>query len=206
MKIVNFLTLFLVNQVNCLVLTNIFSDRRSMVANTIFSSSYEIYKNPLVNDSKVKKDDIDLYSQWSFYGLVPPPIEKIISKKELTDEILKNNILSLQTAVQHDVVIATLKNNHRLSCEIKDKDFNEYISQFKNMNNDLPFQVIPIDSNKQKVRNFAKTFFGLYIFKFLTFELPNNIRLLKSCNTSMTTRQKIIFLLENQNKLNFTKY
>lgn len=199
MKIVNFLTLFLVNQVNCLVLTNIFSDRRSIVANTIFSSPYEI-------NNKIKKDDIDLYSQWSFYGLVPPPIEKIISQKELTDEILKNNILSLQTAVQHDVVIATLKNNHRVSCEIKDKDFNEYISQFKNINNDLPFQVIPIDNIKQKVRSFAKIFFGLYIFKFFTFELPNNIRLLKSCNTSMTTRQKIIFLLENQNKLNFTKY
>lgn len=206
MKIVKFLTLFLLNQVNCLVLTNIFTDRRSIVANTIFSPTYEIYKKPLVNDSKVKKDNIDLYSQWSFYGLVPPPIEKIISQKELTDEILKDNILSLQIAVQHDIVIATSKNNHRLSCEIKDKDFNEYISQFKNINNDLPFQVIPIDSTKQKIRSFAKIFFGLYIFKFFTFELPNNIRLLKSCNTSMTTRQKIIFLLENQNRLNLTKY
>lgn len=132
---------------------------------------------------------------------MPPPIEKSITKEELVKEIDKNNIISLQIAVQHDCVIATTIKNHRLSVLIKDKDFDNFVNQFRDKDNSLPFTVIPIDKNRQKLRSFAQFWLGLYTIRFFVYELPKNIKLLNSCNSSMTTRQKMLFLLDNQNNI-----
>ena len=39
--------------------------------------------------------------------------------------------------------------NHRWSCFSKDKDFCEFVEQFRQQDNSLPFTVIPLDKNKQ---------------------------------------------------------
>lgn len=198
MNIVKIIILFLIHS-NGLTLSNIFIDRRTVVSGTIFSQSY---KQPAPKSHKnIDTNNIDYYAHWSIYGLIPPPIEKSITKKELINEINRENIISLQIAVQHDCVIATTINNHRLSVLIKDKDFNNFVNQFRDKDNSLPFTVIPIDKNRQKLRNFAQFWLGLYVTRFFVYELPKNIRLLNSCNSSMTIRQKMLYLLENQNDI-----
>ena len=188
----------LIHSSSSFILPSIFTDRRIIMSNTIFSSRNFLFKN------KVEKNyTVDKYAHWALNGLIPPPIEKSISKEELINEINKKNILALQISVQHDNVIVTTKKNHRLSCKIKDIEFNNFINEFRDENKQIPFQVIPIDTNKQEIRNFAEFFFGAYIIRFLIYELPNNIRILNNCNNTMSTRQKIIFLLQNQNNLNF---
>jgi len=135
----NIIKLILISlfSINGLTLTNILVDRRSVIAGTIFSQT--------VNDYNIAKTkNIDYYAHWSVYGLVPPPIEKSITKEELVKEIDKNNIISLQIAVQHDCVIATTIKNHRLSVLIKDKDFDNFVNQFRDKDNSLPFTLIPI--------------------------------------------------------------
>ena len=199
MNIIKLVLISLFN-INCLTLTNILVDRRSVIAGTIFSQTvndYNIPKSKNINNI----NNIDYYAHWSVYGLVPPPIEKSLTKEELIKEINNENIISLQIAVQHDCVIATTKANHRLSVLIKDKDFDNFVNQFRNKDNSLPFIVIPIDKNRQKLRNFAQLWFGLYVTRFFAYELPKNIKLLNSCNSSMTTRQKILYLLDNQNDI-----
>ena len=206
MNIIKVLILFFIN-INGLTLSNIFIDRRTLVAGTIFTQPYSQLK---AITKKNIDNNIDYYAHWSIYGLVPPPIEKSLTKEELITEILSENIISLQTAVQHDCVIATTIANHRLSVLIKDQEFDNFVNQFRDSDNNLPFIVLPIDKNLQKIRHFAQFWLGLYITRFFAYELPNNIKLLNSCNSSMTTRQKIIFLLNNQNDIievfkNYTK-
>ena len=198
MNIVKIIILFLI-QSNGLTLSNIFIDRRTVVAGTIFSQSY---KQPAPKSHKnIDTNNIDYYAHWSIYGLIPPPIEKSITKKELINEINRENIISLQIAVRHDCVIATTINNHRLSVLIKDKDFDNFVNQFRDKDNSLPFTLIPIDKNRQKLRSFAQFWLGLYTIRFFAYELPKNIKLLNSCNSSMTTRQKMLFLLDNQDNI-----
>ena len=198
----NIIKLILISlfSINGLTLTNILVDRQSVIAGTIFSqtvNNYNIAKTKNIDNIK----NIDYYAHWSVYGLVPPPIEKSITKEVLVKEIDKNNIISLQIAVQQDCVIATTIKNHRLSVLIKDKDFDNFVNQFRDKDNSLPFTVIPIDKNRQKLRSFAQFWLGLYTIKFFAYELPKNIKLLNSCNSSMTTRQKMLFLLDNQDNI-----
>tara|TARA_Y100000591_G_scaffold333389_1_gene376981 strand:+ start:12478 stop:13110 length:633 start_codon:yes stop_codon:yes gene_type:complete len=193
-----------------LVISDIFSNRRNLIANSIFASSFNQNDYVPVKKNVNIQSSIDYYAHWSIYGLVPPPIEKSITQQELTREIENKNIISLQIAVQHDCVIATTVENHRLSCLIKDKEFNTFIEQFRDDDNSIPFTVLPIDKNKQKLRHFAQGWLGLYIVRFLVYELPNNIRLLNECNSTMTTREKMLYLLQNQNDImevfrNYTK-
>ena len=197
MNIINILILLLcLDYSNSFALQNIFTDRRSIVAGTIFSQSYIPFK-----EKKIEKSEIDYYAHWSIYGLVPPPIEKVITKEELVNEINRENIISLQIAVQHDCVIATTIKNHRLSCLIKDKDFNKFVDSFRDNDNSLSFTVIPIDEKKQKIRRFAQYWLGLYIVRFFAYEIPNNIKLLNECNSSMTNKQKMLYLLQSQNDI-----
>tara|TARA_Y100000748_G_scaffold267360_1_gene238309 strand:- start:908 stop:1186 length:279 start_codon:yes stop_codon:yes gene_type:complete len=68
----------------------------------------------LISIPKLAKsyDDVDEYTHWSFYGLVAPPIEKVLSYDELVAEINHDKIKSIQISVQHDRVIATINEGH----------------------------------------------------------------------------------------------
>ena len=183
--------------INGLTFTNLFVDRRTIVSGTIFSQTVNDYNTPKIKNI----NNIDYYSHWSVYGLAPPPIEKSITKEELIKEINKKNIIALQIAVQHDCVIATTIANHRLSILIKDNEFDTFINQFRYEDNSLPFTVIPIDQNRQKIRKFGQFWLGLYITRFFTYEIPKNIKLLNECNSSITVKQKMLYLLESQNDI-----
>lgn len=203
MNIIKILILLLIRS-NALSMPNIFMGRRNAIANSIFAPSFN--SNDFIsNNKKISKNNptnsIDYYAHWSIYGLVPPPIEKVISEEELINEINENNIISLQISVQHDCVIATTTKNHRLSALIKDKNFISFVKQFRDNNNKLPFTVIPIDENKQKIRRLAQFWLGLYTVRFIAYEIPNNIKLLNECNSSMTTKQKMLYLLQSQNDI-----
>jgi len=186
---------------NALTIPSQFIDRRSVIFSTVFAPSLAPLKDlsSVKTIYNIKQDNsTDYYAYWSAYGLVPPPIEKTITYEELLTIIDNKEIISLQTAVQHDNVIATTVNNHRWSCPVKDKDFPQLLEDIKDKNGNIPVTVLPIDKNKQLLRHFAQSWLGLYFARFLIYEIPVNIKLLKECNSSMTPRQKMLYLLEHQ--------
>lgn len=179
---------------------NILTDRRTVVASSLISPISQFnFNNFNIKKPEVEKN-IDYYAKWNAYGLVPPPIEKTVSKEELTDLINVGNIISLQIAPQHDCVIATTIKNHRITCFIKDKDFNDFIQEFKDKDNNLPFRVLPIDKNRQNFRTFAQIFFATYLVRFFKYRAPKYFETLDSLNEknhNITINQKIMYLLNS---------
>lgn len=142
--------------------------RRSIIAGSllaptitnanILTEEYRIFQlSPTFNNLENNKDDP--YAYWSIYGLVPPPIEKIISYDDLLDFIYNRTIFSIQIAVQHDCVIATTKEGHRWACLVKDKNFPQLLMDVMDKNGNMPVYVLPLDPVRSKIRNFAQTIF-----------------------------------------------
>jgi len=106
----------------------------------ILTEEHTIFQlSPTFNNLENNKDDP--FSYWSIYGLVPPPVEKIISY------------------VQHDCVIATTKQGHRWVCLIKDKNFPQLLMDAMDKNGNMPVYVLPEDPVRSKIRNVAQTIF-----------------------------------------------
>ena len=115
-----------------------------------------------------EKNRVDPYSHWSLYGITPPPIKKTLSYQELLQEIHNNSIFTIQIAPQHDSIIATNYQGNRFACQVKDKNFDKLIDDSLDENSNLPFIVLPIDENRQKIRNAAQLiFFPSLIFYIL---------------------------------------
>lgn len=115
-----------------------------------------------------EKNRLDQYSHWSFFGIAPPPIKKVLSYQQLLEKIHNNTIYTIQIAPQHDSIIATNYKGYRYACQVKDKNFDKLIEDSLDENNNLPFIVLPIDENRQKVRNAAQLiFFPSLIFYIL---------------------------------------
>ena len=166
--------LFMLSSVNSF---NLQFTRRSFLGatvlnkDTIFSNNnpfklpeltFNITKINELNEIKRIKNEnnrIDPYSHWSFYGNVQPPIKKVLSYQELLEEIHNNTIYTIQIAPQHDSIIATNYQGYRYSSQVKDENFNKLIEDSLDENNNLPFIVLPIDQNKQKVRKLAQYIF-----------------------------------------------
>ena len=150
--------------------------RRAFLGHTILNhnilfSNNEPFKLPelTINITKIKelnklhkleieKKRREQYSHWS-YGFVPPPIYQTLSYQELEQLIHNNSIFTIQIAPQHDSIIATNYKGYRYACQVKDKDFDKLIEDSFDENNNLPFIVLPIDENRQKIRRFAQLFF-----------------------------------------------
>lgn len=202
--------ILLLSLCNTLVMPEFVINRRTMMGSIFTPSLFGTELNPIKDDIKIHNiqniqniqniENRDYYGYWPI-KIVPPPIEKIITHDELREKIKNNEIISLQTAVQHDNVIATTKKNHRLSCPIKDRDFPNFLEEIKDRDGNLPVIVLPIDKNRQIVRNIAQSWLGLYIIRTLVYEIPKNIKLLNECNSTMTTRQKILYILENEENI-----
>ena len=127
--------------------------------------------------------EIDLLSRWSFFGLVPPPIERKITYNELLEEIKNNKIKSIQIAVQHDCVIATNNEGHRLSLLLPDKLFENLIMDSIDKKGNQLVEVLPIDPIKQKIRNAAQ----LTLTFICTFYLAIDLGLLEYDLTSYSS-------------------
>ena len=125
-------------------------------------------------DNSIKKDINktikDPYAFWA-YGVVPPPIERVVSYSELLKEIHNNNIISLEIAVQHDCVIATTIKGHRISCLIPDKEFNNLLNDSRDKNGDLLVSILETSPFKRKIRNGAQFILGTTLFLFIGSEL-----------------------------------
>lgn len=174
-----FLLSYLVN-CNALNLSpiNINLSRRSILSTTILPS-FDSLKNDIINikkeiDNNIKKDINetikDPYAFWA-YGVVPPPIERVVSYNELIREIQNNNIMSVEIAVQHDCVIATTIKGHRISCLIPDKEFDNLLNDSRDKNGDLLVNVLETSPFKRKIRNTAQFILGSSLFLFIGSEL-----------------------------------
>ncbi len=196
--------ILLLSLCNTLIMPEFVINRRTIMGSIFTPSLFGTDLNPIKDDIKIHNiqniENRDYYGYWPI-KIVPPPIEKIITQDQLREKIKNNEIISLQTAVQHDNVIATTKKNHRLSCPIKDRDFPNFLEEIKDRDGNLPVIVLPIDKNRQIVRNIAQSWLGLYIIRTLVYEIPKNIKLLNECNNTMTTRQKILYILENEENI-----
>lgn len=166
--------LFILSSVNSF---NLPFTRRTFLGTTVFNqnilfSNNNPFKLPELtfNITKIKelneikhaeneKNRVDPYSHWSFYGITPPPIKKVLSYQQLLEEIHNNTIYTIQIAPQHNSIIATNYQGYRYACQVKDKNFDKLIQDSFDENNNLPFIVLPIDENRQKVRRFAQFFF-----------------------------------------------
>jgi len=96
----------------------------------------------------------DPAAAYSFYGLVPPPIQGVWEYEELIERAELGEIATVQTAVSHDVVVATTSDGHRYACLVADKNMGELL--FDSMiDGKLPFEVLPLDSTRAKVRDAA---------------------------------------------------
>tara|TARA_Y100000022_G_C13186485_1_gene345975 strand:+ start:243 stop:947 length:705 start_codon:yes stop_codon:yes gene_type:complete len=142
----------------------------STSANSFYSSN-EIFKNlsPTFNNQIINPDDP--YGHWLFFGLVPPPIEKVITYDELIENIKNNTIFTIQIALQHDYIIATTIENHRLACLVSDKKINDLILDTMQKNGNLSFYILPMDPIRSKIRDFAQILFGTTLGIYIASEL-----------------------------------
>lgn len=100
----------------------------------------------------VADDDIDWLAHWSFFGLASPPIEYTTNYTEFLKLAKHDEISTIQIAVQHDCLIGTTKNGHRIALLIPDQDVPRLILDASKKNR-MPFKVLPINENLQNVRN-----------------------------------------------------
>ena len=132
-----------------------------------FYTNNQIFQNlsPSLNNNIINPENH--YGHWSLYGLVPPPIEKVITYDELIENIKNNTIFTIQIAVQHNCIIATTIDNHRLACLVPDKMIDDLIMESVKKNGNLPYYILPMDPIRSKIRNFAQillgTTLGIYI-------------------------------------------
>jgi ATP-dependent Zn protease len=182
----------------------------------ILTEEHTIFQlSPTFNNLENNKDDP--FSYWSIYGLVPPPVEKIISYDDLLENIKNRTIFSLQIAVQHDCVIATTKQGHRGVCLIKDKNFPQLLMDAMDKNGNMPVYVLPEDPVRSKIRNVAQTiFYSSALFYILSdldiipyqFEAYNSIKEREEALRSGKKPKKFLKSLLDKilNNTNITKY
>ena len=182
----------------------------------ILTEEHTIFQlSPTFNNLENNKDDP--FSYWSIYGLVPPPVEKIISYDDLLENIKNRTIFSLQIAVQHDCVIATTKQGHRWVCLVKDKNFQQLLLDAMDKNGNMPVYVLPEDPVRSKIRNVAQTiFYSSALFYILSdldiipyqFEAYNSIKEREDALRSGKKPKKFLKSLLDKilNNTNITEY
>lgn len=103
----------------------------------------------------------DLAAKSSFFGLAAPPIQASWSYKELLQEARAGAIATVQIAVQHDCVIAVTTTGHRYSCLLPDSDFPALLADAMLADGSMPFDVLPMDPARARVRDAASITLGL---------------------------------------------
>lgn len=107
-------------------------------------------------------DPDDEYAHWSFFGLSPPPIERVLSHEELLNEIKENNIITIQIATQHNHVIATTVKGHRLVCQLNDDYLPTLIMESSDKFGNVPFVVLPYDEVRGTIRDMFQVYATVY--------------------------------------------
>lgn len=153
-------------------------DRRTFLTGSFYSEIIQKMSLETVPEQNI--DPNDNYAHWSFFGAAPPPIEKVITRDELSQEIKNKNIVTLQIATQHDTIVATTVNGHRLVSSIDDKEFNIFVLSFMDKDGKLPFLVLPYDEVRGFIRDVAQycaivlsSFVGLDQFDLLPWQISS---------------------------------
>ena len=136
-------------------------DNFSNFNNRIFNLS------PTFNN--LENSDTDKYAHWSIYGLVPPPIEKIIVYEELIDYINNNSIFSIQPAFWDNCIIATTNEGHRLTLSISDDDYNDLFINILKIDKNI--HILPIDPVRSKIRDTTFSIFYPSLLFYILSEL-----------------------------------
>lgn len=137
--------------------TLVFLPFKTLANTNEFDSNITTIPQLYIQDDQIKINNNDPYAHWSFFGLAAPPIERSISYVELIKLIKNNKIFSVQIAIQHNCIIATTKEGHRLSCLLADKYFQDLILDSIDKDGRLPIKVLPIDPIRTKIRNGAQS-------------------------------------------------
>ena len=116
-----------------------------------------------------ENDKSDPYSYWSFFGLAPPHIEKVITYDELIKKINNNEIYTIQQAYWHDCIIATTNNGHRISCKISDKNIDKLFIDVNNKH--MPVNILPIDPIRSNIRTISEIIFFPLLITYILSEL-----------------------------------
>tara|TARA_B100000787_G_scaffold168076_1_gene156134 strand:+ start:553 stop:975 length:423 start_codon:yes stop_codon:yes gene_type:complete len=93
--------------------------------------------------------------------LAPPPVEGTLSYDEFLHYAKAGYIDSIQIAMQHNCLAVTMNTGKRIALMIRDKDVPGLILDATEKDK-IPFSVIPIDKNKQKIRTAWISFVLLY--------------------------------------------
>lgn len=91
----------------------------------------------------------------SFFGLAAPPIQGIWSYDELVEQAKAENLATIQTAVQHDCIVATTHEGTRFASMVADKTVPLLLIDCEKPDGSLPFEMLPIDENRAAVRDVA---------------------------------------------------
>ena len=128
--------------------------RRAVVGSVSSASAFQSRFHGVAHAS------LDPYRHWAF-GVVPPPVERTVQYEELMQKLRDKEIASLQIAVQHDCVIATTKEGHRLTLLLPDDQFPALVGE--SMDKDSMVLVLPIDARRQAVRDAAQATFATFV-------------------------------------------
>lgn len=131
--------------------------RSAVIGATASSMTWPSFPPP---SSSFVSNASDPLASWSAGGLVPPPIEKDVSYDELLDLMRQGNVWSLQPAVQHDSVVVTTTAGHRLSCAVRDDEWDRLV--LDSFASDRAVHILPSDSWRRNVRGFAQIFASAY--------------------------------------------
>lgn len=97
----------------------------------------------------------------AFFGLAAPPIQGMWSYAELVEQAKAENLATIQTAVQHDCIVATTHEGMRFASMVADKTVPLLLIDCEKPDGSLPFEVLPIDENRAAVRDVASQLLNL---------------------------------------------
>ena len=102
-----------------------------------------------------EKERIDWAGHSSLWGMAPPALQGERTYDEILTLAKQGRIATVQIAVQHDVLVATSPEGYRYALCIKDKDVPLLLADAMNDDGSMPFEVLPIDPIRQRVRDVA---------------------------------------------------
>lgn len=83
------------------------------------------------------------------------------SYAELVEQAKAENLATIQTAVQHDCIVATTHEGMRFAALVADKAVPLLLIDCEKPDGSLPFEVLPIDENRAAVRDVARQLLNL---------------------------------------------
>lgn len=104
---------------------------------------------------------IDRTRTTHLFGLAPPHLEGQLTYDQLLAAASNGQVATVQMAVQHNWVVATTPHGARWICEVKDSEMPIFLADAMRTDGSMPFEVLPIDAGRAKVRDVFFRYVGL---------------------------------------------